>query len=284
MQTALDLGGDQPMVIPFGKYKDHPIDVVRLNDPEYLTWLTTQAWFRQKFPTHTTVILNFGAKNENTPLHNRMQALFLEDEICYKLVAAVQPKLFNMECCTLEHKKSLSGYGRPNEAPPSWVAMEKERAHLVEGAAHTWAYSGDGSYRPKESTQAKAVGVSVNRTPEYKGWDWMLSASFKCSACGGRLREVHATPGQFENSRQVSVDPFTTCVELKPTLGDDYPAVMRQMQQHGMLNSYSSGSVHCVLVVERYVGEGASLEQVRKMFEAARFTLVMLEDVQNCVL
>lgn len=278
MQTALDLG-EKPLTFPFGKYKDHLVEVIRQTDPEYIRWLLEQPWFRQKYATHCTFILNFGAKNENTPVHNQMQALFLENDICYKLIAATHPKLFRgLECCTLD-KKMAEGW---SSKKPDWEPMEKARGHLVEGAARSWHHSGEASYRVRASLPAKVIGVSVGRSPEYRGWDWVLHGRFKCATCNEPVSEVQATPDGFSNSRHVYIDPITVCVELKPTLGDDYPAVIRQIQQHG---SVTGGSfLYRVLVVERYVGEGATLDQVIRICEAARITLVMLDEVQNCEL
>jgi hypothetical protein len=48
-------------------------------------------------------------------------------------------------------------------------------------------------------------------------------------------------------------------VEIKPAMGDDYPAVLRQMK-----------ASHCnVLYLVAYTGAGATLQQVEKMFNAA---------------
>ena len=56
-------------IIPFGKYKGQSIEVLR-NDPEYVQWMTTQDWFRERFAWfHTLIINNFGEASE-TPEHN----------------------------------------------------------------------------------------------------------------------------------------------------------------------------------------------------------------------
>ena len=54
-------------------------------------------------------------------------------------------------------------------------------------------------------------------------------------------------------------------IEIKPVMGDDYPAVLRQMQANRCSTLY---------LVE-YTGAGATLEQVKKMFATAGFRVVM---------
>jgi hypothetical protein len=59
-------------------------------------------------------------------------------------------------------------------------------------------------------------------------------------------------------------------VELKPTVGDDYPAVLRQMKANGSE----------VLLLRDYVGTGATREQFIKTFATADKRVVFLSDVE----
>ena len=57
-------------------------------------------------------------------------------------------------------------------------------------------------------------------------------------------------------------------VEIKPAVGDDYPAVLRQMKAQAERNDKLS--LHRqVLLLERYTGTGATREQFVKTFEAS---------------
>jgi uncharacterized protein (DUF3820 family) len=71
----------------------------------------------------------------------------------------------------------------------------------------------------------------------------------------------------------ISIDKYSTtsrlAIELKPSLGDDYPSVMRQM---GRL---AAGH----LLVEQYTGAGVPLDQVRAMFAANRISLTLAREV-----
>jgi hypothetical protein len=51
-------------------------------------------------------------------------------------------------------------------------------------------------------------------------------------------------------------------IEIKTSLGDDYPAVPRQMKSVRPRGE-------CMLLVGQYSGQGASLDQVRRIFQAS---------------
>ena len=63
------------------------------------------------------------------------------------------------------------------------------------------------------------------------------------------------------------------CIEAKPTVGDDYPAVLRQMKRAGLGNAGT-------LYIGTYTGVGATLEQVRKIFAASNIKIVMDVDLR----
>ena len=270
-------GRDAPLLFSFGKYKDKPVELVRQNDPQYLEWLIAQAWFKEKFPRHYTIIINYGAASDHTPAHNAMQALFLDDVMCYKVVAATRPYFFNeFQCCTLE-----GTFATADRKRKEWRTFENGRAHLLAGASRIWSDYNEGHHRVLAPTAAKLVGEKVDRFPERQGWDWVLHTNFRCSVCEKQISEVHVTADPRLGARQLYLQPITVGLELKPTLGDDYPEVIRQIQQHGNLGQYSSYYAYRAVVVGRYTGEGVSWDQVRKIFEAAGITLVLLSEVHS---
>jgi len=54
-------------------------------------------------------------------------------------------------------------------------------------------------------------------------------------------------------------------IEIKPSMGDDYPSVLRQMKASGCN----------VLYLGHYAGSGATLDQVRKMFAASGIRILL---------
>jgi hypothetical protein len=81
---------DNPKIVPFGKYKGQPLEALA-NDRSYLDWLTAQDWFRERYANIYTLIVNNFAEPSETPDHNALQVLFLNDVFCSKLFSLVQP-------------------------------------------------------------------------------------------------------------------------------------------------------------------------------------------------
>lgn len=75
-------------IIPFGKYKGQPIEAIA-HDAEYLKWLQGQAWFRDRYGNLNTIIVNNFAAPSETPQHNKLQALFTEDDFVYGMTRIV---------------------------------------------------------------------------------------------------------------------------------------------------------------------------------------------------
>jgi len=55
-------------LVPFGKYKEQALEVVA-QDKGYVEWLTAQPWFREKFASLYTVIINNFQEPSETPEH-----------------------------------------------------------------------------------------------------------------------------------------------------------------------------------------------------------------------
>lgn len=59
-------------------------------------------------------------------------------------------------------------------------------------------------------------------------------------------------------------------IEIKPTMGDDFPSVMRQMER-----------LQCdTLVLDEYTGRAVSAPQLRQMFEANGKRLIFVRDIE----
>ncbi len=200
-------------VVPFGKYKGQPVEVLRADD-DYCQWLMGQDWFRAKFTTIYQTIVNYGAEPQDTPEHNEMQASFLDDGHCIRLAKLLYPKPPYME---IDERKNWHG-------PAKWVpaTADNERSAKL--------------YNDPEV---------IRRRFEVQGWDVVYGVNW-LGDYGGRIR-----------------------VELKPTLGDDFPTVLRQVKSY----SYDERDRRCV-VARRASFEKVAWEQVVAMFAASKITLL----------
>ena len=62
-------------------------------------------------------------------------------------------------------------------------------------------------------------------------------------------------------------------IELKPTIGDDFPSVMRQMKRLGAW----------ILIVEQYHGRGVAEPQFRKMMALGGMTVIFLQEIEEAI-
>lgn len=207
---------DDDRIIPFGKHKGEPIEVLR-GDPGYREWLLGQDWFRQRHPDLVQVIINnYGAPAE-TPEHNRLVNRFLDRgfAVAFALHAAA---------AVVSRQASMA---RDSEWARDRLALwttSLDRLHALDPAAVVWQVE-----------------------QEVGGWDVAL-------ACA---------------------EQFNFRVEVKPTLGDDYPAVLRQMKA----NRDTAYNFHGAILVGQVTAEGATLDQLRLIFRQSGFHFVLLSDL-----
>ena len=74
-------------------------------------------------------------------------------------------------------------------------------------------------------------------------------------------------------------------VEIKPCLGDDFPAVLRQIKSNSEVNVGRGRKEPLggekVLIIDEFTAQGATFEQVKKVFELSNITLLKFSDVQG---
>ena len=115
-------------VIPFGKYKGQPVDVV-VQDRQYVEWLTAQPWFRERFANiHTLIVNNFQEPTE-TPVHNALQSRFLDPWFRARFFELVHAKAAPGEAATAEFEVegfdvSVTGKARDTEVWSSTIYVE----------------------------------------------------------------------------------------------------------------------------------------------------------------
>jgi hypothetical protein len=280
---------DKDKLIPFGKYKDQPIEHIQTIDRQYLEWLLKQPWFRDKFPQQYQIVINYGGEPGETPEHNRLQARLLDHAFCIALAKIVVPDWRQ----TLQEQwlgrvwdrgYYGGGYGslyRLQQANWKLKSCEDELSKLqkwIDDSTRSQHYRDKLSALPaqikelraeiarEEADQAElAANIetvptkwSVTRTEfEVAGWDAVI-------AVGAAL------VGKFDEHIHESIG-----IEAKPTLGDDYPAVLRQIKNHG-----GDHVRYRVLLVEQVIASGATADEIEKIFVGSNIKLVMVSSVE----
>jgi len=174
-------------IIPFGKYKGQPLEVLQ-NDLQYLDWLRSQDWFKTTYPQINTIIINNFKEPDETPEHNKLQMLFLDDSICKKLFI---------------HHFKIKGINLNEEFKFDSAIFEN-----------------------------KGIDVTFCFYTGYRSGYYLFK------------------------------------LEIKPNLGDDYPAILRQM-----INNDAQ-----FLIADTFTALGATLDQVKELFKRSNKSVYLFNE------
>lgn len=250
-------------VIPIGKYKGRTVEEILVADPNYLEWLSAQPWFRAQYVAIHQTIINRGAENQETPEHNSIQVKFLNDDFCVRCWLVTDPSgkekvrdvLDDIRKENLNLAAAALKYINENE----YKLEQEEKPTITEIAAKL-------SVPIKEAT----FGI-YDRTFEHRGVDVHFKIFARSALHDNKLIVDQYRPPshlRWYPTRDIGWKKELS-IEIKPTIGDDYPAVLRQMRR---TNSNT-------LVVGSYTGQGATQEQFVATMESAGIKVVFLADV-----
>ena len=180
-------------VVPFGKYKGQPVEAMAA-DRGYVDWLLAQSWFKDKHQNIYTLIINNFAEPSETPEHNALQALFLDDVFVKKVLAV----------------------------------------------HHTGVI-----YETVWDRDARLPSARLRVAFEIMGAD------------------VYA-----------DVERTEFFIEVKPSVGDDYPVVLRQIRN-------ISGKGRRILFLEHYNGVGATKSQFVELFNRSGVKVVFRDEAER---
>lgn len=225
------------IVIPFGKHKGHTVDQVLTDDPGYADWLLGQGWLAERFADLHAAITSRGAGTDDTPEHNALQARFLDDSFRMALVLAADPESIS--------QKAKNDYA---------ILTERNR----------WRHPEDRANKPSVYDIAMNARLFTKLVAfEFRGIDVIVERVFSHKD----KPEFEGLPSDWRWLGQFS--RYLT-VEIKPSLGDDFPTVIRQMKR---LDAR-------YLLVGSYSGRAVPLPSLRQMFEVNGMVLVTVQEVE----
>lgn len=260
------MADDGDFVIPFGKHRGRTIEDVRAIDPSYLDWLVAQPWFRERNVVFYQKIINYHAEPTETPEHNALQARFSDTKFCLSFVDFVIDLDNEFEELREELRENVrntlkwyKGYGYSSGDRLSEKEKEiEEKIDAINRGKMRLCIS-DRQYEYKSIDVEFLLRIDIDGStydnPEYSSWDFYRGCIFRCSSDRGTIRG---------ECRVIELK-----IEIKPTIGDDYPAVLRQMRRNG--SQY--------LFVGSYTGVGATREQFISMMESSGITVVFTSDL-----
>jgi hypothetical protein len=281
-------------VVPFGKHKGESVEVL-LADDGYRDWLMAQPWFRDRYPVIYQTVINYGGEPADTPEHNEMQASFLDDERCLRLARRLWPRrrmdrdaaeaLFRRHPVELELARNYAAYLSTTfeDASPAgrrfeddgWdvtftvapAAMSIEVHALPECRCGQGCVEGRWCHPGDEHAQHRAVGFTAQEVQlqahcwpdcpwhDHRNVVWLLDEPEP---------PTHSWAGHRAGRWFQPAWPGTARIELKPDLGDDFPAVLRQVLRYPV--EYEDR--RCV-IARRHAFHTVTWAQVQSMFAAS---------------
>lgn len=233
-------------IVPFGKFKGKPVEAMA-EDRKYCDWLVSQDWFREKFqPLYTVIVNNFGEPSE-TPEHNALQVKFLDGSYQMRFVDAVNADTYPGASFIEESIAS---------AQAALIRQREEEAAAVRADLDRLSSFNSILFARKRAIE---LAAALGRTKKANVFS-LGGASFECG-CDVRFG---LSFGDYGYSEQFSI-------EIKPSMGDDFPAVLRQMKRSGANT----------LLVGQYTGLGASFQQVVDVFDSAHIIVVTTRQVDE---
>lgn len=258
---------EQLQIIPFGKYKGQPIDVLQ-SDKQYADWLMQQDWFREKYPQFNTIIINNFNAPQDSPDHNKLASLFLNDEFCIKLF-----KFCNSHV-TSKHRITEARH------LPKKLSMYEFSEYAIKCDVTSIEDNGYSIKRTFEAKEGSDVLIEVTKTYilhyyiQNKYNNLYSEVSFYKPGLGHytfyyRIKQmtdilIETTKEHYEFSK--------AAIEIKPVVGDDYPTVMRQCR----------AQKSNVLFIGEFKSSVISINDLRKMFHDIR--IVLLSDINTEVI
>jgi hypothetical protein len=211
----------------------------------------------ERFAELHAAIATRGAAIDDSPEHNGIQARFLLPEFCVACILAGAPKWLDKRRSEYVDRRS-------------WSEQKKQREieNAIEYVDNDLNYY-ESKLGGREQLDSHLLSL---RTQLEMAKKTLLEKVGELSAAKAKISV------RFE---QRGVDVVVTCsfgldetdlpgIEIKPSMGDDFPTVMRQMER---LKAR-------ILVVDSYSGRAVPVPQLRQMFEANGLKLLFIRDIE----
>jgi hypothetical protein len=343
-------------IVPFGKYKGQPIDVLA-QDRQYCDWIVQQSWFSQRYPALSTLIINNFGEPSETPEHNRLQLRFLDAHFlaqCSRLLLEAFPsegmrasdhflpmpmpvfeedgidvwwQLTHWDCrettdttetptvlqlrYTQERQALLKKFCGDSRWIDTMTAMYFDRGQTTWSQVIKEAQAAHEAATAKYNIQLGRLSIvagyseAVQRLKALFQPQWDAATRTRQEAETACMREAQAAMDALQ-ARWASERPFFTnrattnvicptpaiynsshrrpafAIECKPSLGDDYPAVLRFLKSLVGQTRHKIQDCHKAVVVERFAAQGGTLAQVKTFFRQSEILLLTVEEIDAC--
>lgn len=242
-------------IIPFGKHKGKPVEILA-SDKDYSDWLLAQSWFKERHVNLYNVVINNFREPVETPEHNKIQIKFLKPEYRLKLAYLINPDLFG------ENSEKI------NNAMHSILnsTSQQENKYFLKSLANPDKREKFGLYTRQLLKYSK---------PGFERVDVFYSIWYGL--------KFYYDSGYY-NQNQFRHENFNSFwIEIKPTVSDDFPAILRQMKASMpvKLTDDSQRQNFYILLIGNYTGTGATIEEFIEYFDTQGYKVVFQNDLDN---
>lgn len=267
------------LVLPFGKHKGTTVAELLAKDPAYAEWVVNQGWVAERFAELHAAILSRGAVSDDSPEHNAIQVRFLDETFRLAFLLSCRAKAIAkwragvIEEATWEVREGIANIHKLIErAQFQLLNVPSEMNYILapSGMRHLKVPLTEAEVSERQAAyQAKIQALDIDLARqnaarvEIECRKINIKSTVSFEVRGIDVLIEWGSIGCCSSNRKASV-------EIKPTMGDDFPSVMRQMERLG------AGS----LVLEEYTGRAVSEPQLRQMFEANGRSLVFVRDIE----
>jgi hypothetical protein len=290
-------------IIPFGKHKGQSVVEVMATDPQYLDWLAAQDWFAQKYRPIYNIVVNANPPTDATPEHNALQVKFLRWECC-SAVAAIVLGAEGKRAYLKEMKDTIRWRGDSNRKSiaerltdarrhrSSWRSSLKHEEKSRKGGKPDTFWRDNAKHSHRELKQKQQALIELRKTKQELAIALQNVERGDCFIRSGNREMEQFADVRFDSALRLKRFPqgdkfrvlHTFFVEVKPSIGDDYPAVLRQIneqRQRARMRHVLGEHGHCVLAYERFTGTGASESQMRQIFKEAGIEPMTFAEIQT---
>lgn len=279
-------------IVTFGKYKDKPVTEL-LADDDYVKWLKQQSWFTNQKPIYNIVVnqqINQSNLNSKTPEHNSLQNKFLDDNSRIKLITKINNGInisydsyFNGLLNNVDFIKNFGTY-TINDCQHNYVSK----------------YEFEGKFNWDLIINRIYIIFTFNCNEEYelsekKRYTKMYDLeSYKIY----RLRTLNTLFNKYDNQGVCNIDlkyyddkliATIRCTnyidsiycEIKPTISDDYPNVLRKMKTQITLidKNMHIHTYKYILIVKNFISNTVSKDQFIKIFNNSHIHVIFTDEI-----
>jgi hypothetical protein len=280
-------------LVPFGKYKGKPVEDLAA-DVNYLGWLRSQTWFSDRYPQidKAIIVVQHGAQEPSeTPEHNKLQACFLDPDFIRAFFFHQIPKAANFPDQVNAYRLKILKFLEPvvqSRVDSHKVSCLELHGRIIDSDYHVQAVVSERKrlqdlldFYQTLMPPINLEWIEIWNDVEFEkgGVDVTLRFSLSCDLDPNlELSHLHENrvDAYYRGDSKFCGEHRSAgrwSIECKPTVGDDYPAILRQMNANGS----------DVLLYMDLTSSVLNHEQLTQFFGASGLDVVRLDDVLSTI-